>query len=82
VQTPPERIDHDPSTQEWGLWPESHHREIGAVRVDGIPVHLSATDWDIHDGAATLGQHNHRVFGDLLGLPPAEIAELEEAGVV
>ena len=34
---PEDRIDHDPGTSEWGLWPTAHHREMGDVRVDGIP---------------------------------------------
>ena len=52
VQTPPDGST-DPSTGGWGLWPESHHTEIGAVRVDGIPIHLSETDWQIDAGAPT-----------------------------
>lgn len=82
VQLPAERIDGDPSTAAWGLWPESRHPEIGTVRVDGLPVHLSATDWCIDAGAPLLGQHNHHVFRDLLGLGHDEIRELEEAGDV
>ena len=45
VARPEDRIDHDPGTAEWGLWPTAHHREMGDVRVDGMPVHLSETDW-------------------------------------
>lgn len=82
VQTPPERIDRDPSTAAWGLWPEVQHPEIGAVRVDGIPVHLADTDWRIETGAPTLGQHNRYVFGELLGLSDDEIADLEAARVI
>ncbi|MFI5040658.1 MAG: CaiB/BaiF CoA transferase family protein [Acidimicrobiales bacterium] len=82
VQTPPERIDHDPSTAAWGLWPETDHPEIGRVRVDGIPIHLSETDWSIQRGAPLLGQHNHEVLGRILGLDAAEIGRLEADGVV
>lgn len=82
VQTPPERIDADPSTRNWGLWPETVHPEIGTVRVDGLPIHLSETDWQIDTGAPTLGQHNRLVLGGLLGLDDDEIASLEAAGVI
>jgi crotonobetainyl-CoA:carnitine CoA-transferase CaiB-like acyl-CoA transferase len=82
AQTPPERIDHDPSTRAWGLWPESKHPEIGTVRVDGVPIHLSDTDWQIEAGAPTLGQHNRYVLGALLGLDDEEITALEADGVV
>jgi crotonobetainyl-CoA:carnitine CoA-transferase CaiB-like acyl-CoA transferase len=82
VQTPPERIEHDPSTAAWGLWPEVVHDAIGRVRVDGIPVHLSETDWHIERGAPLLGQHNRHVYGTLLGLSDADIDELEIDGVI
>ena len=82
VQTPEQRIDQDPNSAEWGLWPAIRHREMGRVRVDGVPVHMSETDWAMHRGAATLGQHNRYVFGELLGLSDGEIDELTEQGVL
>lgn len=82
VQSPEQRIDHDPNTAAWGLWPEVTHTEMGRVRVDGLPVHLSATNWGIARGAPCLGEHNDHVFGEVLGLAPAEIAALREQGVI
>lgn len=82
VQQAVDRIDNDPGTTEWGLWPEVEHPMIGRVRVDGIPIHLSATDWTIERGAPLLGQHNDVVFGGLLGRSDEELASLREAGVI
>ena len=82
VQKPEERIDGDPNTAEWGLWPTAEHTKIGSVRVDGIPVRLSETDWEIARGAACLGEHNDLVFGEILGLGESEIARLREQGVI
>jgi crotonobetainyl-CoA:carnitine CoA-transferase CaiB-like acyl-CoA transferase len=82
VQRPSERIEHDPSTASWGLWPEVEHPEMGSVRVDGLPVHLSATDWSITRGAPLLGEHNGYVFGTVLGLGDDEIAGLEADRVI
>ena len=82
VQTPRQRIDQDPNSAEWGLWPTVEHEAMGRVRVDGIPIHMSETDWAIHRGAGTLGQHSRYVFGELLGLSDAEIADLSEQGVL
>jgi crotonobetainyl-CoA:carnitine CoA-transferase CaiB-like acyl-CoA transferase len=82
VQKPAERIDNDPNTAEWGLWPTVHHREMGDVRVDGEPVHFSETDWVIERGSPCLGQHNQEVFGDILGLSAAEIDALRADGVI
>jgi crotonobetainyl-CoA:carnitine CoA-transferase CaiB-like acyl-CoA transferase len=82
VQRPEERIERDVGTTEWGLWPEVAHPEIGPIRVDGIPVHLSDTDWQIGRGAPLLGEHNAYVFGELLALPADELAALSEEGVI
>jgi len=82
VSTPEDRIDHDPGTAAWGLWPTVTHREIGEVRVDGIPLHFSETDWVIRRGAPCLGEHNREVFGGLLGLADREIDALEAEGVL
>lgn len=82
VQRPEERIDNDPNTAAWGLWPTVKHREIGEVRVDGLPIHLSETDWTIEQGAPCLGEHNDEVFGGLCGLSAAELEELRKEGVL
>jgi len=82
VQTPPERIDHDANTEAWGLWPEVEHPVIGKQRIDGLPVHLSETDWRFSEGGPLLGQHNQQIYGELLGLDANEIAELTEEGVI
>ena len=82
VQRPAERIDDDPNTAEWGLWPTVKHTAMGDVRVDGQPVHLSETDWAIERGGPCLGEHNDYVFGELLGLDAAEIEKLREEKVI
>jgi crotonobetainyl-CoA:carnitine CoA-transferase CaiB-like acyl-CoA transferase len=82
VARPEDRIEHDPVTAEWRLWPWVEHPKIGRVRVEGIPVHLSETDWSITSSAPCLGQDNDRVLGGLLGLGADEIAELRTDGVV
>jgi crotonobetainyl-CoA:carnitine CoA-transferase CaiB-like acyl-CoA transferase len=82
VAHPEDRVDHDPNTAAWGLWPTAHHTEMGDVRVDGVPVHLSETDWEIRRGGPCLGEHNDEVLGGLLGLSNSEIADLRAGGVI
>lgn len=82
VARPGERIDEDPATEEWGLWPVVDHAAMGEVRVDGVPVHFSRTDWDIDRAGPTLGADNEYVFGEILGLSGAEIGTLSDAGVI
>lgn len=82
VARPDDRIEHDAGTADWGLWPVVDHPEMGKVRVDGLPVHFSETDWRIARGAPLLGQHNAEVFGGILGLDDAELEGLAEEGVL
>jgi crotonobetainyl-CoA:carnitine CoA-transferase CaiB-like acyl-CoA transferase len=82
VASPEDRIEHDPGTSEFGLWPVARHTEIGDVRVDGIPVHMSETDWSIEHGAPCLGEHTDVVLREVLGLDDDEIASLHDAKVV
>ncbi len=82
VAKPEERIDLDPTTEQWGLWPTVTHTKMGRVRVDGLPVHLSKTDWSIERGAPCLGEHTEFVLGKLLGMSADDIAKLRAEGVV
>ena len=82
VQKPEERIDLDPNTGDFGLWPTARHTEMGAVRVDGQPVHLSKTDWSIERGAPLLGEHTDEVLTRVLSLDADTIAELREEGAI
>ena len=82
VTMPEDRIDHDPRTSKWNLWPTVHHEEIGDTRVEGIPIHLSETDWSITHGGPCLGGDNDYVYGELLGLSHGEIADLGSQGVI
>jgi len=82
VMRPGERVDGDPRTEDWGLWVEVEHSAAGRERVEGMPVHLSETDWHLERGAPCLGEHNDYVFGELLGRSTEELADLGEAGVL
>jgi crotonobetainyl-CoA:carnitine CoA-transferase CaiB-like acyl-CoA transferase len=82
VRKPEERIDKDSNTRAWGLWPTVKHSAMGDVRVDGLPVHLSKTDWEFRSGGPCLGEHNDRVFSELLGKSESEIRELRDEGVI
>ena len=82
VLKPEERVDLDPSTGEFGLWPTVTHSEIGEVRVDGQPVHFSETDWHYARGGPCLGEHNEQVLTGLLGFTAEEVANFRDEGVI
>ena len=82
VLKPEERIDLDPSTDDFGLWPTAHHTAMGDVRVDGQAAHFSKTDWNIERGAPCLGEHTEEVLARVLGLDDRDIAQLREEGAI
>ena len=43
---------------------------------------MSATPGEVRSPAPTLGQHNHEVYGGLLGFSAEEIDALEADGVI
>ena len=82
VQRPQERIDQDPATENFGLWPTVTHAKMGEVRVDGQPVRFSKTDWHMERGGPCLGEHTEDVLTRLLGMTPEEVARLHGEGVL
>jgi crotonobetainyl-CoA:carnitine CoA-transferase CaiB-like acyl-CoA transferase len=82
VAKPAERVDQDPATAGFGLWPTATHTKMGDVRVDGLPVHFSKTDWEIRRGGPCLGEHTEEVLTGLLGLSKQDVAALHAEGVV
>ena len=54
----------------------------GRVRVDGLPVHFSRTDWEIRRGAPLLGADTRDVFRELLGIDGEDYQRLVAGGVV
>ena len=82
VAKPEERIDQDANTAAFGLWPTVTHSKLGKVRVDGLPAHLSKTDWKIERGAPCVGEHTDQVLRELLGMSSEEIAKLRAEGIV
>lgn len=82
VLKPEERIDIEPSTEAFGLWPTAQHSEMGDVRVDGYPVHFSETDWAISRGGPCIGEHTDEVLTGLLGYSTETVSQLREEGAI
>ena len=82
VQKPAERIERDPTTGTFGLWPTVEHTKIGAVRVDGQPVHFSRTDWQSVRGGPCLSEHTEDVLTRLLGYSPEDVEAFRAEGVI
>jgi crotonobetainyl-CoA:carnitine CoA-transferase CaiB-like acyl-CoA transferase len=49
---------------------------------DAYPARLSETPATLWGPAPWLGEHNERVFGELLGMSPEEVKRLQEEEVI
>ncbi len=73
----------DPQLNARGWWEDLAPTEVGEpYRFVTAPWRLSAAPRRPSTPAPCLGEHNDRVYLDLLGLEPAEYAELQRAGVI
>jgi crotonobetainyl-CoA:carnitine CoA-transferase CaiB-like acyl-CoA transferase len=58
------------------------HPELGKVRNLGAPFKLPASPGGPVTAAPLLGQHNGEVYGEVLGMSVADIAQLESDGTI
>src|SRR6478735_2380881 len=65
-----------------GFTAEVDHPVVGVMPTTGLPFRQSGVERWIRTAAPTLGQHNHEVLADILGLSEEEIAELEATEVI
>jgi len=73
----------EPHMAERQFFPDVPHPGRGAVRVTASPYHIDGQPVHPRGPAAyRVGEHTRAVLGDLLGYPPARIAELARAGVI
>jgi len=80
----PEDVVHDPHAR-------AHHMVVEIPRYDGVeqpvlgagnPVKLSRMADEPNGHVPRLGEHTTAVLGELLGMEPADVAALRDAGVV
>ncbi len=71
----------DPQLKHRNIWRELPHAELERFHYEAPPFDLSETPADLRP-SPLLGEHNHYVYGELLGMPDAEIEELTKQGVI
>lgn len=72
----------DPHYAARGTFVKVNHPQVGDKMYPGIPWKMSATPGQVRGPAPTLGQHNHQIYGELLGMAREDILALEEGGVI
>ena len=61
---------------------EVEHPVTGPLRYPGAPYRHARTPWAIRRPAPRVGEHNHEVYRDVLGLEAGQLVALERDGVV
>ena len=81
VLSPADALDH-PYFRERRMVRDVHDPFAGTFAIPGFPIKFSDAPPEPDLQAATLGQHNRSVLGELLGYDEATIAALEDDGIL
>jgi crotonobetainyl-CoA:carnitine CoA-transferase CaiB-like acyl-CoA transferase len=82
VQNPEDLNEVDEEVASRGTFFEMDHPVIGPARFEDFPGRLSEGAPDHWRSAPLVGEDNHYVFGDLLGLDKDELEELSQQGII
>jgi len=72
----------DPQLEGRGQWQRRPHAVFGDVACALPAFALSDTPGEVTTAAPLLGEHNQRVFGELLGIDPQRLSQLQAHGAL
>jgi len=75
-------VMEDHHMHERGMLERVNHPELGHVVLPNSPLRLHGADKVPTIPSPNIGQHNHEVYGDWLGLGAARVAELKAVGAI
>jgi crotonobetainyl-CoA:carnitine CoA-transferase CaiB-like acyl-CoA transferase len=64
------------------FWVDLDHPVIGKMKYPGAPFELSATPWKAKQAAPLLGEHNEKVFCQMLGYNRKDLVKMRQGGIV
>jgi crotonobetainyl-CoA:carnitine CoA-transferase CaiB-like acyl-CoA transferase len=74
-------FDH-PQHNARGFYEEIDHPAVGRQRTPTLPFRFASIDRWLRTCAPLLGEHNHEILVDDLGLDEAEYTALEAKGII
>jgi crotonobetainyl-CoA:carnitine CoA-transferase CaiB-like acyl-CoA transferase len=77
-----EDIFHDPQYEARETITTVDHPKLGPLKMPNVIPRLTLTPGRIDHPGPELGEHNREIYVKELGLPPEELVELEEQGVI
>ena len=75
-------LHRDENLEAFDFWHWLDHKAMGPSPYEGLEHRMSRTPGELRTPAPLLGQHNEEVFGGILGLSAAEIAQLKNEKVI
>ncbi len=75
-------LTNDPQLKARAFWKLMDRAHVGEQPNPGAPYRLSSEPLEIEWPSPTLGQHNHEVLVDRLGLSEDELSELKREGII
>jgi len=63
-------------------WIELDHPEAGKLKYPGAPYKLSATPWKAGRAAPLLGEHNEKVYCQMLGYSRQDLVRMRQGGIL
>ena len=72
----------DPQVLARDMVVELQHPTAGPLKVNGVPIKLSATPGEVKDPPPLLGQHTDQILSEILGYTASQIAELHQLKAV
>ena len=75
-------VYHDPHLQERGFWETIEDPDAGVHDYPGRLWKLNETEMTARSHSPGLGEHNDYVLGQIAGMTPEEISELEREGII
>ena len=61
---------------------EIDHKEAGKFLYPGAPYKLSGTPWRVKTPAPLLGEHNKKVYSQILGYNDQDLVKMRQAGII
>jgi len=77
-----DEVVQDPQLRHRDMLVEIDHPTVGKLPMHGLNVQFSETRETIRRAPPLLGQHNEEVYREWLGMSRAEVAQLDERGVI
>ena len=77
-----EEVMKDPQFAHRDFFVDLEHPVMGELRMPGAPFEMGSTPWQSGGPAPSVGQHNHDVLTDVLGLNDEQLSRLRSEGII